>query len=82
MSKCCELVNLGKGGIFFLFFFKKMYLFYFLAVVGLCCHVQALSSRGERGCSLLRRSEFSSLFSRLLLQGTGSRRGGFSSRGS
>ena len=29
-------------------FFLKMYLFYFLAVVGLCCFMQALSS-GERG---------------------------------
>ena len=49
MSKCCELVNLHKGCIFFLsFFFLKIYLFYFLAGVGLCCFMQAFSSCGER----------------------------------
>ena len=69
-------------------FFLKIYLFLFLAVLGLRCCARAFSSWGEQGLlfvvlqgySLLRYAGFS-LRWLLLLRSTGSRRAGFSSCG-
>ena len=64
-------------------FFKNkfIYLFLFLAVLGLCCCARAFSSCGELGYSLLWCMGFS-LRWLLLLWSTGSRRVGFGSCGS
>ena len=60
--------------------FFKIYLFLFLAVLGLHCCARAFSSCGERGYSSLRCMGFS-LWWLLLLRSTGSRCAGFSSCG-
>ena len=39
--------------IYFLKFFVLIYVFLFLAVLGLCCYAQAFSSCGERGLFLI-----------------------------
>ena len=63
------------------FFLNKfIYLFLFLAVLGLRCCTQAFSSCGERGLLFVAVSGLS-LSWLLLLQSTGSRRAGFSSCG-
>ena len=65
---------------FFLIFFKFIYLFLFLAVLGLCCCTWAFPSAGSGGYSSLRCAGFL-LQWLLLLQSMGSRCAGFSCSG-
>ena len=65
---------------FVLFCFVFIYLFLFLAALGLCCCAQAFSSCGEQG-PLFVAVRGLLIGWLLLLQSTGSRCAGFSSRG-
>ena len=62
------------------FFFLNLFIYLFLAALGLCCCVRAFSSCSERGYSSLRCVGFS-LRWLLLLLSMGPRRAGFSSCG-
>ena len=50
-SQCCAVIVLCHCS--FSFFLKKIYLFYFLAVLGLHCCTQAFSSGGKQGLLFL-----------------------------
>ena len=65
----------------FLFFLINLFIYLFLAALGLCCCVRASSSCSERGYSSLWCAGFS-LRWLLLLRSMGFRRAGFSSCGS
>ena len=76
---CHSLPDFSSLGFYLPIFFLNKFIYFiylFLAVLGLCCCVRAFSSCGEWG--LL----FVAVRWLLLLQGTGSRRAGFSSCGS
>ena len=83
MSKCCELVNLDKGEVTSFFSFLKRciyFIFWLWWVFVVACRLCLVAARGAALCCGARSSRRCSHgFS---LQSTGSRRGGFSSRGS
>ena len=58
-----------------------IFIYSFLAALGLCCCAQAFSSCGEQGCYSSLRCACFSLWWLLLLRSTGSRHAGFSSCG-
>ena len=64
-----------------MFFFKNKFIYLFLAVLGLCCCVQAFSSCGERGLLFVVVLGLLIAVASLVVS-MGSRRVGFSSCGS